>query len=148
MDMSTTFPEPALQLRQGPLHGAPPGDLAVWFFICAELLAFGIFFLGYAIARRFDPQLFNSGQATLDTGAGLTNTLLLITSSYLVARAVRALHAGKRRPAVYQLLGACCSAATCWWSPRVSASRFSCSQARQGRLPDHRLAHRPATGVP
>ncbi|MBT9497280.1 MAG: cytochrome c oxidase subunit 3 family protein, partial [Zoogloea sp.] len=27
---------------------SPPGDLAIWFFILAELLAFGVFFGAYA----------------------------------------------------------------------------------------------------
>jgi len=86
-------------------HGAPPGDLAVWFFICAELLVFGIFFLSFAIARRFNLQQFNEGQATLDTDAGLINTLLLISSSYLVAKAVHALRADRARVAMGRLLG-------------------------------------------
>jgi len=100
MDTATTLPTPAAHAR-----GAPPGDLAVWFFICAELLAFGVFFLGFAIARRFNLEQFSAGQATLDTGAGLANTLLLITSSYLVAQAVHALRQGRQRAAVKRLLG-------------------------------------------
>jgi nitric oxide reductase NorE protein len=102
MHTVTTFPAMTTVPRE---RGAPPGDLAVWFFICAELLVFGIFFLGYAIARRHDPELFNQGQATLDTGAGLLNTLLLITSSYLVAKAVHALRDDRSRAAVWRLLG-------------------------------------------
>ena len=103
MDARTTFPSTTARAQQ---RGAPPGDLAVWFFICAELLAFGVFFLGYAVARRFDRALFDAGQAALDTSAGLVNTLLLITSSLLVARAVRALRAGRARSAVHGFGGA------------------------------------------
>jgi nitric oxide reductase NorE protein len=102
MDTATTLPLPTTAAQA---RGAPPGDLAVWFFICAELLAFGVFFLGFAIARRFNLEQFSAGQATLDTGAGLVNTLLLITSSYLVAQAVHALRQGRQRAAVGRLLG-------------------------------------------
>ncbi len=104
MHTSTTFP--TMTLNPDEARWAPPGDLAVWFFICAELLAFGVFFLGFSLARRFDRALFDAGQATLDTTAGLVNTLLLITSSLLVARAVRALRGGQPRRAVHGLLGA------------------------------------------
>ncbi|HNB64390.1 MAG TPA: cytochrome c oxidase subunit 3 family protein [Rhodocyclaceae bacterium] len=76
---------------------APPGDLAIWFFILAELLAFGVFFAAYAFARARHPDLFDSMQATLDRRAGAVNTLLLITGSFCVARAVEA--AGRDRSA-------------------------------------------------
>ena len=74
---------------------APPGDLAIWFFILAELLAFGVFFAAYAFARARHPDLFDTMQATLDRRAGAVNTLLLITGSFCVARAVEA--AGRAR---------------------------------------------------
>ena len=68
----------------------PPGDLAIWFFILAELAAFGAFFAAYAFTRLNHIELFNNYQQHLDTRAGLINTLALITSSYFVVRAVMA----------------------------------------------------------
>ncbi len=75
-----------------------PGDLAMWFFIFAELLVFGVFFLAYAFARAADPALFTAGQQTIDQTAGAINTLLLITSSYAVAQAVAAIKRGATAP--------------------------------------------------
>jgi len=75
----------------------PPGDLAIWIFILAELTVFAIFFSAYAFARMNNPELFNSYQATLDRGAALVNTLALITSSYFVVRAVAAIRVGAGR---------------------------------------------------
>ena len=69
----------------------PPGDLALWIFILAELLVFGIFFATYAFARIDNIELFNQYQATLDKDAALINTLALITSSYCVVGAVAAI---------------------------------------------------------
>ena len=69
---------------------APPGDLAIWFFILAELLAFGVFFAAYAFARANNVALFNEMQQHLDRQAGAVNTVLLITGSWCVARAVEA----------------------------------------------------------
>jgi nitric oxide reductase NorE protein len=67
-----------------------PGDLAVWFFILAELLAFAVFFLSYAFARARNVALFNESQLTLDLDSGAINTLLLISSSWFVVRAIKA----------------------------------------------------------
>ena len=69
-------------------HEAPPGDLAIWFFILAELLAFAVFFAAYAFARAHDPALFDAMQAHVDRTAGAVNTVLLISGSWCVARAV------------------------------------------------------------
>lgn len=66
----------------------PPGDLAIWVFILAELLVFGVFFAAYAFMRARNVELFNTYQATLDIQAGAINTVLLITGSWFVADAV------------------------------------------------------------
>lgn len=68
-----------------------PGDLAIWFFIFMELLVFGIFFIVYAVMRIQNIELFNEYQLTLNRELGMANTLLLISSSYFVVRAVHAI---------------------------------------------------------
>ncbi len=69
----------------------PPGDLAIWVFILAELAAFGLMFVGYGVARSKHRELFDQMQLTLDRNAGAANTMLLITASWCVARAVAAI---------------------------------------------------------
>ena len=69
-----------------------PGDLAIWFFILAELLAFAVFFSAYAFARASHVEEFNLYQQTLDRNLGALNTFLLITGSWFVVRAVQAAH--------------------------------------------------------
>jgi nitric oxide reductase NorE protein len=64
------------------------GDMAVWIFILAELLAFGVFFLAYAFARARHPAVFDAEQLHLDRVSGALNTLWLVSSSALVAQAV------------------------------------------------------------
>jgi nitric oxide reductase NorE protein len=66
------------------------GDLAMWFFILAELLVFGILFISYALTRARHVELFNASQLDLDRVSGFINTLLLVTSSYFVVRGVAA----------------------------------------------------------
>ena len=85
---------------------ALPGDLAVWIFIFAELLVFGVLFVAYALARRSHVELFNSEQALLDRQGGLINTLVLISSSYAVACAGAAIRADRVRACVAWLCGA------------------------------------------
>ncbi|MCG8015132.1 MAG: cytochrome c oxidase subunit 3 family protein [Candidatus Thiodiazotropha sp. 'RUGA'] len=84
----------------------PPGDLAIWIFILAELAVFAIFFAAYAFTRLQHVALFNEHQLTLDREAALINTLALITSSYFVVRAVSAIKVGDRRRCVHWLLAA------------------------------------------
>ena len=66
------------------------GDLGVWLVILLELLTFAILFVSFAFARTRELELFNASQATLNLQAGALNTVLLITGSWCVASAVRA----------------------------------------------------------
>ncbi len=72
-----------------------PGDLAIWMFIFMELLVFAIAFIVYAITRAQNVELFNEYQLTLNKEFGAINTILLITSSYFVIRAVHAIKLDK-----------------------------------------------------
>ncbi|WP_198263604.1 cytochrome c oxidase subunit 3 family protein [sulfur-oxidizing endosymbiont of Gigantopelta aegis] len=74
-------------LKKDPL----PGDLAIWFFIMAELLVFGLFFMVYVYVRNNNVELFNTYQLELHRIAGVINTIALITSSYFVALSVHAI---------------------------------------------------------
>jgi nitric oxide reductase NorE protein len=81
-----------------------PGDLAIWFFILAEMLAFAIFFASYAFARSIHVEEFNLYQQTLDRNAGALNTVLLITGSWFVVLAVQAAHRDDTRAVARSLL--------------------------------------------
>ena len=83
-----------------------PGDLAIWLFIFAELLVFGALFVTYAFARHSHVALFDAEQRLLDRRLGLLNTLLLISSSYAVARAVAAIRCDHAQACGRCLLGA------------------------------------------
>ena len=84
----------------------PPGDLAIWIFILAELLVFAIFFAAYAFARLSNTELFDHYQTTLDRDAALINTLALLTSSYFVIRGVVAAREGHNRHCARWIWGA------------------------------------------
>jgi len=84
----------------------PPGDLAIWIFILAELLVFAVFFSAYAFTRAQHVELFNTYQQTLDTNAAMINTLALITSSYFVMRAVAAIRKNRQQQCVSWIVAA------------------------------------------
>ena len=96
MDMAVSVEEPVQRIAA---RRYPPGDLALWIFILAELLVFGVFFAAYAFTRAQHVELFNTYQATLDRNSALANTLVLITASYFVVRAIGAIRTGRVRGA-------------------------------------------------
>jgi nitric oxide reductase NorE protein len=98
-------------LAASPATRRLPGDLAIWFFILAEMLAFAVFFATYAFARAKKVEMFNLYQQTLDRNLGALNTLLLITGSWFVVLAVQAAHRDDK-PAISRniLLGWLCGA--------------------------------------
>jgi nitric oxide reductase NorE protein len=67
----------------------PPGDFGVWIIIYVELITFGLFFIGYAFSRRTNVEMFNTSQLMLNQTSGFVNTLILITSSYFIAKGVQ-----------------------------------------------------------
>jgi len=69
----------------------PPGDFGIWVVVYIELITFGLLFIGYAFSRRVDVALFNESQLLLDQRLGFINTLILITSSYFVVKAIEAI---------------------------------------------------------
>jgi len=83
-----------------------PGDLAMWFFILAELTVFAIFFIGFAVSEQLNTNIFAQGKAQLHQTSGLINTIALITSSFFVALALGAMHKAQAKNAVFLLLTA------------------------------------------
>lgn len=71
-----------------------PGDFAIWIFIFAELMVFGVLFSAFAFARATHVELFDQSQLTLNRDYGFASTLLLVTSSYFVARATQVIKSG------------------------------------------------------
>ena len=82
-----------------------PGDEGVWFFVVADLLGFSIFFLLFIAGRAQAPAWYEDSRRQLDAGRGLLNTLVLLTSSLVMVRAVEAVRAGERELARRYLLG-------------------------------------------
>ncbi len=67
-----------------------PGDSGVWLFITADVFLFGVYFFVFIQGRLADPELYEQSRRQLSATIGLANTLILLTSSWLVALAVAA----------------------------------------------------------
>ena len=68
--------------------GRIPGNIPIWVGILSELTEFGIFFVAYFIAKFYYPEVFTEGPQSLHTLLGVTNTIILLTSSYFMAKAM------------------------------------------------------------
>ncbi|HEU4362039.1 MAG TPA: cytochrome c oxidase subunit 3 [Mycobacterium sp.] len=72
----------------------------MWAFVLFETLVFTSYFVVYLIFRTRSPELYLQSQAHLDLGIGILNTIVLLTSSWTVARCVQAARAGRYRSAL------------------------------------------------
>lgn len=77
-----------------------PGQSDMWAFVLFETLVFTAYFGFYLFYRTQSPELFLRSQAQLDLRIGVFNTLVLLLSSWSVARCVQASRAGAYRPAL------------------------------------------------
>jgi len=67
-----------------------PGDSGLWVFILADMAMFGMFFLVFTLGRAENPALFETSRQHLNANLGLANTLILLTSSWMMVQAVHA----------------------------------------------------------
>ncbi len=77
-----------------------PGDGAMWVMVLGDLLIFGGYFIVYMVHRAMAPEAFLAAQQHLDVTVGVVNTIVLVTSSWLIARSVYATRAGNRGAAI------------------------------------------------
>lgn len=77
-----------------------PGDGHMWFMVLGDLFIFGGYFIAYLVFRAQAPEQFLADQQHLNITIGVINTIVLITSSWLVAQSVQAARAGNRTGAI------------------------------------------------
>jgi nitric oxide reductase NorE protein len=77
--------------------GQLPGELLMWVLIISELLVFGAGLVAFLAVRLTDPAGFAEAQGHLHRTGAAANTLVLVTSGWLAALAVRAAEAGRVR---------------------------------------------------
>jgi len=83
-----------------------PAFPGIWYFVIADCIGFAIFFFVFMTERLPQAELFDASAQQLDARIGLANTLILITSSWLVALAAQATRRGELSRARWLLPGA------------------------------------------
>jgi nitric oxide reductase NorE protein len=77
-----------------------PGQPDMWAFVLFESLVFTSYFVVYLLFRTQHRELYLQSQADLDLRFGIFNTLMLLLSSWAVARCVQASREGAYRGAL------------------------------------------------
>jgi nitric oxide reductase NorE protein len=77
--------------------GHLPGELLMWVLILSEIAVFGAGLLAFLAVRLSDPAGFAEAQSHLHRTGAAANTLVLVTSGWLAAHAVRAAEVGQLR---------------------------------------------------
>lgn len=100
--MTTVATSPAAGAREKRI----PGEQGTWVFLFGDMIVFAVFFATFLVERSHAPDAFDAARRTLHTGVGITNTLVLLTSSMMVYIALSAVRAGARSLAVRVLAAA------------------------------------------
>ncbi|MDP9142494.1 MAG: cytochrome c oxidase subunit 3 family protein [Pseudomonadota bacterium] len=67
-----------------------PGQPDIWLFVMFEVIVFSSYFVVYMLYRSWHPDLFLESQQQLSQNFGVINTVILLISSWFVARGVQA----------------------------------------------------------
>jgi nitric oxide reductase NorE protein len=76
-----------------------PGGTDIWFFVVFESLVFTSYFCVYLYSRTQNEPGFLAAQAALTLPLGILDTILLLTSSWTIARCVQLARAARYRAA-------------------------------------------------
>jgi nitric oxide reductase NorE protein len=89
-----------------------PGDVHMWVMVLGDLIIFGAYFIMFMIFRAMHPQEFLASEEHLNINIGVLNTLVLLASSWFIARSVQAARADEHAQALrLTYVGGLCGAA-------------------------------------
>ena len=97
---------PASHLFDNPEHQRQTAALGMWIFLGTEVLFFGALFMAYTFLRWASPAAVSEGSRHLELWIGSLNTVVLLTSSFVVTLALYAHDQGRHRLASWMLLAA------------------------------------------
>lgn len=64
----------------------PPGGILLWIIILLELITFGLTLVAMVIISKSNVELFHTSKMMLNTALGSINTIVLLTSGFLMAQ--------------------------------------------------------------
>jgi len=92
---SGALDNPGNEVAQIPAKGYLPGQAGMWLFVIGDLWIFTAYFACYIYDRGHAQELFLTSQQQLSQGIGVVNTVILLTSSLLVALATQITRVGR-----------------------------------------------------
>lgn len=95
--MNPMWPRVEALMARGAKDERVAGDFSMWVFVLGDLVIFAVYFFVFMVYRFHDPDLFRESQRHLNVGIAAVNTIVLLTSSQLVARSVHAARAADHR---------------------------------------------------
>lgn len=72
-----------------------PGEEGIWVFVLGDMMVFALFFATFMYSRGKNPEAFAAAHSSLSISLGTLNTVLLLTSSLLVAIGVSRVLTGR-----------------------------------------------------
>ncbi len=94
------FPYPSEAVQRG------ADLLGMWLFLATEVMMFGAVIMALTVYRVIHAADMRAAAGHLHLGMGAANTALLLASSCVIALAVSAASAGRRREVLWELVGA------------------------------------------
>ncbi|WP_395308747.1 cytochrome c oxidase subunit 3 family protein [Mycobacterium sp. AMU20-3851] len=80
--------------------GHLPGDIHMWVMVLGDIIIFSSYFVIYMIYRSMSPEEYLRSQQHLDVNIGVINTVVLLTSSWFIARSVLSARSGDHGRAI------------------------------------------------
>jgi nitric oxide reductase NorE protein len=80
--------------RSAPTRTHLPSNKDMWVFVLGDFVIFGTYFIIFMIYRNREHALFLESQQHLSLNIGVLNTLILLASSWFVARSVQLTRVG------------------------------------------------------
>lgn len=81
-----------------------PGQPDMWALVLFEAMLFTLYFTVYMVCRGLNTELFLQSQSLLDPRWGVLNTLVMLTSSWTIARCVQAAREGQYTAAMRHVI--------------------------------------------
>src|ERR1700680_4677377 len=94
-DLDAAADSSVTDTERRPTDGHTPGDGHIWVMVLGDLIIFGAYFFIFMIYRAMKPQEFLASEQHLNITVGVLNTLVLLASSWFIARSVHTARAGE-----------------------------------------------------
>lgn len=75
------------------------GEASMWILLLGDMVIYALLFFMYGYDHRQEAALFRESQTTLNAGFGFANTLILLTSSWLVVMGLKSAKTNQRASA-------------------------------------------------